>query len=167
MQLYLDGQLEDADRLRAEKLLKEDPQARAEMEVYERIRRALRDAATPGHEISQPDFMWTRVKETIERGAYPPDDTETERTPWWNWDYRWAFTGVAAGVILALGLIYWSRQDVGTVAVPNYKGQGYSSVTVYTFDPEVYPAEYRSQHARATVIWLTGVDAYGQKQEKF
>ena len=168
IQLYLDGRLDDADRQRAEDLLKNDPEARAELEDYRKIGRALKEAGTPGVEISQPNFMWTRVKAAIERGEIAEDEADDrERTPWWNWDYRWAFAGVAAGVICALAFVFWA-QRAQTVAIQDPRKEGYSAVTVYTFDPSVYPAEYRSSHAGANVIWLTGVDAYvpPQAQEK-
>ena len=164
IQLYLDGQLDDADRRRVEDILKSDPGAAAELGDYRKIGQALKEAATATGEISQPDFMWSRVRAAIERGEAAGE--EGERTPWWNWDYRWAFAGVAAGVMCALALVFWAQHD-RTIALQNPRGQGYSAVTVYTFDPDVYPAEYRSSHAGANVIWLTGVDAYGPPPEKF
>ena len=67
----------------------------------------------------------------------------------------------------ALAFVFWAQRE-RIVAIQDFRKQGYSAVTVYTFDPEVYPAEYQSSHAGANVIWLTGVDAYGppQAQEK-
>lgn len=166
IQLYLDGQLDDSDRRRAEDILKNDPEARAELGDYQKISKALKEVGAPEGEISQPDFMWSRVKAAIERGEVSGEQSgEGERTPWWNWDYRWAFAGVAAGVMCALALVFWAQREQ-TIAIADPRKEGYSSVTVYTFDPEVYPAEYRSSHAGATVIWLTGVDAYGPPPEK-
>ena len=166
IQLYLDGQLDDTDRRRAEDILKDDAQARAELADYQRIRGALQSAAIPGREISQPDFMWSRVKAAIERGEVTDEEAESgERTPWWNWDYRWAFAGVAAGVMCSLALVFWAQRSQ-PIALQDLRKQGYSAVTVYTFDPQVYPAEYQSSHAGANVIWLTGVDAYGPPQSQ-
>jgi len=166
IQLYLDGQLDDADRQRAEELLKNDPEARAELEAYRKIGGALKEAGTPAGEISQPDFMWSRVKAAIERGQISEDEAEEgESTPWWNWDYRWAFAGVAAGVMCALAFVFWA-QRAQVVAIDDPRREGYSAVTVYTFDPDVYPAEYRSQNAGANVIWITGVDAYAPAQSQ-
>lgn len=164
IQLYLDGQLDDADRQRAEEIFKNDPAARAELKEYQKIGQVMKEVAVPSGDISQADFMWSRVKSAIQRGEISEDEADSgERTPWWNWDYRWAFAGVAAGVMLALGMVFWAQQD-RIVAVQDPRKEGYSTVTVYTFDPSVYPAEYRSTHAGANVIWLTGADAYGPPQ---
>lgn len=168
IQLYLDGQLDDADRRRVEEILQNEPETRAELDDYQKISRVLKEAGVPNAEISQADFMWSRVKAAIERGEFSGEGADgRERTPWWNWDYRWAFAGVVAGVMCALAFVFWAQRE-RIVAIQDFRKQGYSAVTVYTFDPEVYPAEYQSSHAGANVIWLTGVDAYGppQAQEK-
>ena len=168
IQLYLDGQLDDTDRQRAEEILKNDPEARAELGDYQKIGRALKEAAVSKGAVSQPNFMGSRVKAAIECGDAAGDDAGgRERIPWWNWDYRWAFAGVAASVMCSLALVFWAQRSQ-IIVLQDPRKQGYSSVTVYTFDPQVYPAEYRSPHAGANVIWLTGADAYGapQAQEK-
>lgn len=158
IQLYIDGELDEQDRLRAEQILQEDPEARAEVENSRKLRAALQSAASPSSEISQSDFMWSRVKESIERAEAAP---RPERNPWWNWNYRWAFSGFAALVVVTLAVSYlsWARRTQ-VVNLPDDRKQGYSAVTVYTFDPDVYPAEYRSRNAEANVIWITGADAY-------
>lgn len=161
IQLYLDDQLDEADRLRVEQILQEDADARAELEAYQKIRQALKTTAVPAMEISQPDFLWSRVKAAVEKDETTAGAREKEHNPWWNWDFRWAFGGVTAVVFAALALSYllWVWQG-HTVSLPDFRKQGYSTVTVYTFDPTVYPAEYLSGHAGANVIWLAGVDAY-------
>ncbi|MBV9464258.1 MAG: hypothetical protein JO317_08530 [Verrucomicrobiae bacterium] len=166
MQLYLDGQLAGADRAALESRLEQSETLRAELREYERMRRSLQAvAASP--EFSNAEFLWQRVKNAIHQEVRQQEAPPRERSPWWDWDFRWAFGSMAALVLIVLGLthFFWLRLD-RTISAPNDSAEGYSFVTVYSFEPGVYPAEYKSKNAGANVIWLTGADAYDLPRER-
>lgn len=102
MDAYLDGRLNDAEQTAFERIVGDDPEARADIELQRRIDAALRREFAPPVEMPT---LWTNGQTFPAGQLSPPDDTVRRfpSRPAWVWAFAAVLAlAVTAGVYLAL-----------------------------------------------------------------
>ncbi len=110
---YLDGELEGADLARAERLIAEDPEARAFVEKHRRIGEKLRQAFEEPMEEEVPERLLRPFEdpqeETAETTVVPFRSNRRQAAP-----RRWTELAMAASVALCVGGVVGLNLDFGS-----------------------------------------------------
>lgn len=109
---YLDGELEGADLARAERLIAEDPEARAFVEKHRRIGEKLRQAFEDPMEEEVPERLLRpfedRQEEAPEATVVPFRSNRRQAVP-----RRWTELAMAASIALCVGGVIGLNLDFG------------------------------------------------------
>ncbi len=166
----IDGELDEPEKVAAERLLETDPMFRAELESLRKLGDEMRRGFPADLEPPSPDFFNTRIRHQIEEEQYAEANRTNSRGKelpeprgmrWFA--FPWAVAAASLVVAVALGL---QDRDTGERGLAWAGPGGQTSVgTTYTPAAVVEADAFFSDAAQATVIRLTGLPRIPSERE--
>jgi hypothetical protein len=145
--LLMDADLTDQQRAELEKRL----ESSRDFECEKIIRDYLHEMGKEYPAADQPDFMWSKIKERIQKepSREPRRSQSIFGLPKWSWAF-------ASSILVALGImVLWPAKEVKKEVQTSTYGQIHG---VNTFSTDVSATAYESTSGNATVLWVNGFE---------
>lgn len=150
---WVDGEMNEAERLAFESQLESAPDLRAELDSLRKLGDALRKNIPAERELPYADFFNSQIQVRISR-----EDLDVQRGPrqqsgaggWMGWLRMPWLAAAAAAVVVVLGILTWQNQ---TDDIPDTS----SILSSYVPNQDVQAHVVHSEDAGAVVLMLDGL----------
>jgi len=144
LQAQLDGELSAAEAAEVDRLLQQDPAARALAAELKSTQAILLGNEIPRALPESPDFFWSKVQREIQRLEPAP---ARQRPPWLTWTFRLL---APAGLAALLAFMVWSPFSGG---VQLAKMPAHAEIENPLDDAS--SITFRSETEGVTVFWVS------------
>lgn len=155
---WVDGAMDDAERVAFEAGMAEDSILRAEADDMQKLGGLLRSHITTDKPLPNADFFNSQIQERIAGLQHSEDRAKTKpggMASWLDWlRMPWTIAGAAVMVALGFSLSNFTEDKPQTMVLG-----------LYTPNPSVHATSYHSSEAEATVLMLDGLDPIPENKD--